>query len=257
MDDAPGLGPIRVGTSGWTYDHWKGTFYPAGLKAADRLGYYAERFGTVELNGSHYRWPADTTVERWRDALPDGFRMAVKASRYLTHYRKLRDPADWCERITHTLDLLGDKAGPLVVQLPADLHRDDARLSGFLGLLPERVLVAVEPQHESWLDDDVFALLDRHDAGFVVSVVAEREPVLRAVGRLAYLRFHNSDPQWRYGGSFDDDDLAAWVPAVQDLAAEGRSVWCYFNNDNHGYAAFNAQTLQEMLRAAAPPTLPS
>ena len=167
---------VRIGTSGWTYKLWRGTFYPDGLRIADQLDYYAERFDTVELNGSHYRWPADTTVEGWRDRLPAGFEMTVKASRYLSHYRKLKDPEDWVERITHTHDLLGDKAGPLVVQLPADLHRDDDRLSTFLGMLPERVRVAVEPQHESWLDDGVFDLLDRHGAGFVVSVIAGRWP---------------------------------------------------------------------------------
>lgn len=201
---------VRIGTSGWTYKHWRGTFYPDGLRIADQLDYYAERFDTVELNGSHYRWPADTTVEGWRDRLPAGFEMTVKASRYLSHYRKLKDPEDWVERITHTHDLLGDKAGPLVVQLPADLHRDDDRLSTFLGMLPERVRVAVEPQHESWLDDGVFDLLDRHGAGFVVSVIAGRDPVLRATGRPAY---------------------------------------CYFNNDNHGYAAFNGQRLKELVAA--------
>ena len=165
---------VRIGTSGWTYRHWRGTFYPQGLRIADQLDHYTERFRTVELNGSHYRWPADSTVEAWRERLPAGFEMAVKASRYLTHYRKLNEPQDWVERIVHTLDLLGDHAGPLLLQLPAHLHRDDDRLAGFLGLLPERVRVAVEVQHESWLDEDVFDLLDRHGAGFVVSVIAGR-----------------------------------------------------------------------------------
>ena len=109
----------RIGTSGWTYKHWRGTFYPQGLRIADQLDHYTERFRTVELNGSHYRWPADSTVEAWRERLPAGFEMAVKASRYLTHYRKLNEPQDWVKRIVHTLDLLGDHAGPLLLQLPA------------------------------------------------------------------------------------------------------------------------------------------
>jgi uncharacterized protein YecE (DUF72 family) len=153
--------------------------------------------------------------------------MAVKASRYLTHYRKLNEPQDWVERIVHTLDLLGDHAGPLLLQLPAHLHRDDDRLAGFLGLLPERVRVAVEVQHESWLDEDVFDLLDRHGAGFVVSVIAGREPVLRATGRLAYVRFPNADP-------------AGAPPA-----------YVSFYNDNHGHAALNAPTLRRMAEAEA------
>lgn len=245
----------RIGTSGWTYKHWRGTFYPQGLRIADQLDHYTERFRTVELNGSHYRWPADSTVEAWRERLPAGFEMAVKASRYLTHYRKLNEPQDWVERIVHTLDLLGNHAGPLLLQLPANLHRDDDRLAGFLGLLPERVRVAVEVQHESWLDEDVFDLLDRHGAGFVVSVIAGREPVLRATGRLAYVRFHNADPDWRYGGSFSDAELAPWVGRLRELtgadAAGVRPAYVYFNNDNHGHAAFNALTLRRMAEAEA------
>ena len=253
---------VRIGTSGWTYRHWRGTFYPQGLRIADQLDHYTERFRTVELNGSHYRWPADSTVEAWRERLPAGFEMAVKASRYLTHYRKLNEPQDWVERIVHTLDLLGDHARPLLLQLPAHLHRDDDRLAGFLGLLPERVRVAVEVQHESWLDEDVFDLLDRHGAGFVVSVIAGREPVLRATGRLAYVRFHNADPDWRYGGSFSDAELAPWVGRLRELtgaddggpagdAAGARPAYVYFNNDNHGHAAFNALTLRRMAETEA------
>ncbi|WP_370426858.1 DUF72 domain-containing protein [Micrococcus luteus] len=243
------------GPPAWTYNHWRGTFYPQGLRIADQLDHYTERFGTVELNGSHYRWPADSTVEAWRERLPAGFEMAVKASRYLTHYRKLNEPQDWVERIVHTLDLLGDHAGPLLLQLPAHLHRDDDRLAGFLGLLPERVRVAVEVQHESWLDEDVFDLLDRHGAGFVVSVIAGREPVLRATGRLAYVRFHIADPDWRYGGSFSDAELSPWVKRLRELtgadAAGARPAYVYFNNDNHGHAAFNALTLRRMAETEA------
>lgn len=238
---------VHVGTSGWTYDSWKGTFYPAGLAAARRLDHYAELFDTVELNGSHYRWPRDETMRGYRDRLPNGFTMAVKASRYLTHYRRLRDPADWCARITATVDALGPKAGPLLVQLPADLPRDDDLLATFLGCLPERVRVAVEPQHESWLAEGAFALLDRHGAGFVVSVIAGREPVLRATGRLAYVRFHNSDPRRRYGGSFSDAELARWPERLAGLTDGGRPAYAYFNNDEHGYAPANALTLRRLL----------
>lgn len=241
---------VRIGTSGWTYKHWRGTFYPDELRVKDQFDYYAEHFDTVELNGSHYRWPADGTVEGWRDRMPEGFEMAVKASRYLTHFRKLGDPQDWVERITHTMDLLGDHAGPLVMQLPANLGRDDDRLGHFLGLLPERVRVAVEFQHESWLeglDDGVLDLLDHHGAGFVVSVIAEQEPIVRAAGRLAYVRFHNADPDWRYGGSFSDEELAAWVPRLAELTDGDRPAYVSFNNDNHGHAAFNGLTLRRML----------
>lgn len=238
---------VRIGTSGWTYRHWRGTFYPDGLRIADQFDYYTERFDAVELNGSHYRWPADTTITKWCERMPAGFEMAVKASRYLTHYRRLGDPGNWIGIITRTMDLLGDFAGPLLVQLPADLPRDDERLAGFLTALPDRIRVAVEFQHESWFDDGVFDLLDRHGAGFVVSVIAGKEPVLRATGRLAYVRFHNSDPALRYGGSFSGAALEACVDRLGRLTDGGRPAYVFFNNDEHGYAAFNALTLRDLI----------
>lgn len=237
----------HIGTSGWTYRHWRGTFYPDGLRIRDQLAYYAERFDTVELNGSHYRWPTDATMAGYRERLPTGFRMAVKASRYLSHYRKLNEPADWCARIVATMDALGPAAGPLLVQLPADLHRDDDRLAAFLGRLPERILVAIEPQHQSWLAQGVFDLLDRHGAGFVISVIAGREPTLRASGRLVYVRFHNADPAWRYGGSFEEQHLTWWADRLRELTAGGLPAYVYFNNDNYGHAPANALTLKGLL----------
>nr|WP_267489736.1 DUF72 domain-containing protein [Enemella dayhoffiae] len=185
--------------------------------------------------------------------MPEGFEMALKASRYLTHFRKLADPGDWIERITHTHELLGDRAGPLLVQLPADLGRDDQRLDSFLARLSERVRVAVEFQRASWLaglDDGVLDLLDRRGAGFVVSVIAGKEPILRATGRLAYVRLHNADPNWRYGGSFDDAALAEWVPRLRRLTADNRPGYAYFNNDNHGHAAFNGLMLKRLVADA-------
>lgn len=154
---------LRIGTSGWSYDHWQGVLYEPGLPTAKRLAAYAAEFDTVELNASFYRWPRDTTFTGWRTRLPPGFELAVKAPRGLTHGRRLYSPEPWPERIRNAMHALGDRRGPLLVQLPPDLERDDARLDYFLGTLPDWMRVVVEPRHPSWFDEGVYTLLEWAD----------------------------------------------------------------------------------------------
>jgi len=133
----------HIGTSGWSYDHWENVLYPPGLPTRDRLQHYVARFSTVELNASFYRWPRDTTFAGWRTRLPAGFALSVKAPRGLTHGKKLYAPEVWIERISRCWHELGDKRAVLLVQLPPDMARDDARLDYFLGAMPDWVRVAV------------------------------------------------------------------------------------------------------------------
>ena len=141
---------VRIGTSGWSYDHWVDVLYPSGMPASRRLARYIEVFDTVELNASFYRWPKDSTFAGWRDQLPDGFTMPVKAYRGLTHYRRLSTPEPWIERFERCWQLLGDRRGVLLVQLHPEQRRDDARLDSFLASVPEFIRVAVELRHPSW-----------------------------------------------------------------------------------------------------------
>ena len=141
---------IRIGTSGWSYDHWHPELYPPGLPARDRLARYAAAFPTAELNSSFYRWPRPAAFSSWRDRLPDGFRLSVKAPRGLTHARKLYAPEEWLQRIAAGWHELGDNRAVLLVQLPPSLPRDDARLAYFLRLVPGWMRVAVEFRHRSW-----------------------------------------------------------------------------------------------------------
>ena len=154
----------RIGTSGWSYDHWEPDLYPPGLPARDRLARYAGAFPTVELNSSFYRWPRPSAFRSWQRGLPDGFRMSVKAPRGLTHGRKLQAPEAWIERIAACWHELGYKRAVLLVQLAPAQARDDARLAYFLQSLPDWVRVAVEFRHPSWHHEDVFALLKMHGA---------------------------------------------------------------------------------------------
>jgi uncharacterized protein YecE (DUF72 family) len=190
--DDPAL-TVRIGTSGWSYDHWADVLYPLGLPAGRRLARYVEVFDTVELNASFYRWPKDSTFAAWRDQLPEGFTMSVKAHRGLTHYRRLSSPGPWIERFERCWRLLGDRHGVLLVQLHPEQPRDDARLDFFLRSVPEAIRVAVELRHPSWNDPTVYQLLERRRAAYVVMSGAGLACVPRATTDLVYVRMHGSD----------------------------------------------------------------
>ncbi|MDQ3592025.1 MAG: DUF72 domain-containing protein [Actinomycetota bacterium] len=238
---------IRIGTSGWSYDHWDGVLYPPGTPAGERLQHYAQRFDTVELNASFYRWPREATFTSWRRRLPDGFALSVKAPRGLTHAKRLYAPEVWVERLALCWHELGDKRAVLLVQLSPGHERDDARLSYFLNLLPPWMRVAVEFRHPSWLHDDLFALLERHQVGYCVMSGAHLPCVLRTTAPFVYVRLHGPDHDHLYGGSYSDDDLGWWADRVREWADAGRAVFVYFNNDEHGHAVRNAETLRALV----------
>jgi len=237
----------RIGTSGWSYDHWQNVLYPPGLPTARRLGVYVSQFDTVELNASFYRWPRDTTFAGWRQRLPEGFLMSVKAPRGLTHAKKLYDPDVWIERMARCWHELGDRRAVLVVQLPPGMPRDDARLDYFLRALPDWIRVTVEFRHDSWHTEEVFALLERHGAAYCVMSGAGLPCILRATADFVYLRLHGPDHDALYGGLYSDADLAWWAERIREWEASGRDVFAYFNNDGEGNAVRNAVTLRGML----------
>lgn len=239
---------IWIGTSGWSYDHWDDVLYH-GCPPRERLARYTAEFTTVELNASFYRWPRDAAFTSWQRRLPEGFRMSVKAPRGLTHARKLFGPDLWVDRIKVGWDRLFDKRGMLLVQLPPTLERDDARLDYFLAQLPWWIPTAVEFRHPSWLHDDVFSLLESHDASYVVMSGAGLPCVLRATGPSVYVRLHGPDHAFLYGGSYSDADLSWWAERIHEWHTAGRDVYAYFNNDGGGNAVRNARTLRHLVGA--------
>jgi uncharacterized protein YecE (DUF72 family) len=238
---------VRIGTSGWSYDHWIDVLYPRGLPPARRLSRYVEEFDTVELNASFYRWPKDSTFVGWREQLPDGFTMSVKAHRGLTHYRRLVAPEPWIERFERCWKLLGDRHGVLLVQLHPEQARNDARLDGFLAGVPESIRVALELRHPSWNDPAVYALLESRRAAYVVMSGAGLPCIPRATTDLVYVRMHGPDPDAMYAGSYSTDELRIWAGRIAEWDDEGRDVWLYFNNDLHGDAVRNAAYLRGLL----------
>ena len=235
---------VHIGCSGWVYKDWRGIFYADGLPQRLWFQRYAEEFDTVEINASFYRVPLETTFDGWRAKAPPGFRYAVKVNRFITHLKKLVDCPDEVDRFIILARKLGDTLGPLLYQLPPSLHQDLPRLEGFLARLPGDLEQVVEFRHKSWYDEPTLELLDRHGVGFVCHDLKGLISPRWASGRTAYVRFHGSGG--RYSGRYSDDALVEWTDWIVDQARQGRSVWCYFNNDVHGHALDDARTLRSM-----------
>ncbi len=238
---------VRIGTSGWSYDHWADVLYPPGLPAARRLQRYVEVFDTVELNASFYRWPKDSTFAGWREQVPDGFTISVKAHRGLTHYRRLASPEPWIERFETCWQSLGDRRGVLLVQLHPELRRDDARLDSFLAGVPTSIRVAVELRHPSWNAAEVYAVLESHRAAYVVMSGPGLPCIPRATTDFVYVRMHGPDAGEMYTGSYPAGELRHWADRIADWDREGLDVWMYFNNDLGGHAVRNALSLRELV----------
>ena len=238
---------FHIGTSGWSYDHWQDVLYPPGLPSKDRLAVYTRHFSTVELNSSFYHWPRDASFSSWAERLPEGFRMTVKAPRGMSHASRLLEPAVWLERIRRGLALLGPRLGVLLVQLPPDMPRDDARLEAFLGQLPPGIPAALEFRHDSWHVEPVFALLERYGAAYCVMSGANLPCLLRATAPFIYVRLHGPSSSSLYAGSYSEADLQWWASRLNEWSAQGLACWAYFNNDAGGNAVRNALRLRELV----------
>jgi uncharacterized protein YecE (DUF72 family) len=245
-----GRAEVRIGCSGWQYRHWRRRFYPPDLAQDRWLEFYADRFDTVELNGSFYRLPEAATFAGWERRLPPSFVMAVKASRYLTHVKRLREPAEPLERLWSRATRLGTRLGPMLYQLPPRWHRDEARLTSFLAAVPRDRLQAIEFRDPSWYDESILASLRRADVALCLHDMAGSRTVARPVGPIAYVRFHGAGQ--RYGGSYSSQLLTAWASRLAEWSAAGLPCYAYFNNDMGGHALRDADHLRSLVvRAAA------
>ena len=232
---------IRIGTSGWEYPHWVGDFYPRDLPRERRLEFYAERFDTVELNNSFYRLPDGDVFERWSGRVPDRFTFAVKASRYLTHVRRLREPAEPIERLWTRARRLGRRLGPVLYQLPPRWRPNRERLAAFLAAIPTGHPQAIEFRDRRWYGPWLTEMLDGADVGLCVHDMPGSAPKPEPIGRTVYVRFHGAGE--RYGGTYSPQLLGAWARRVHEWSQD-RPVWAYFNNDIGGHAVRDAERLR-------------
>jgi uncharacterized protein YecE (DUF72 family) len=245
---APIPGAIRVGCSGWIYRHWRGAFYPEKLAVNRWFGHYAETFDTVEINNSFYRLPAAATFGGWREQAPPGFRYAVKANRFLTQAKKLKDCEEPLARMLPAMRELGEALGPILYQLPPRFRINLERLESFLNLLPRDLAHVFEFRDPSWNEPAVLALLERYGVSFCAHDMPELATPRWASGRLAYVRFHGG--VGKYWGRYSDEALIGWADWMVEQAKSGRAVWAFFNNDIDAHAIHDALTLRAMLRQA-------
>jgi uncharacterized protein YecE (DUF72 family) len=241
-----------IGTSGWSYKHWQnGLFYPPKLPAADFLPFLAQQFATVEINYSYYQLPPRATFEAWQQRAPAGFVFAVKASRYLTHMKKLRDPVEPLERLLHNAGGLGDRFGPVLFQFPRQWPLNLGRLTDFFAALagfpPHQY--AFEFRHQSWLVAPVFDLLRQHQAALCLPIGWGIPLVIELTADWTYLRFHGG----QHGVGFEDDELQPWAERLRAWRQAGVTSYSYFNNDTlwHGRPAAidDARRLRELVAA--------
>lgn len=248
--------PVVVGTSGWQYRDWRGPLYPPDLPQRDWLAYYAGQYAAVENNSTFYRLPSRDTFADWQARTPGDFVMAVKASRYLTHVKRLRDPAEPVARLMAAAGGLGGRLGPVLLQLPPNLTADPQRLADCLaafasqrGTGPAGVRVAVEPRHPSWWTEEVRQVLTTHDAALCWADQLGRPvtPLWRTAG-WGYLRFHQGAAQpWpRYGPRA----LHSWLERLAAAWPDGATVYAFFNNDPGGAALADSAAFAAACRRA-------
>lgn len=237
---------VRIGCSGWNYRHWRERFYPKGLPTRLWLEHYAHTFDTVEVNNTFYRLPSRSAVEGWVEQTPRNFAFAVKASRYLTHIKRLTDMRQGVERYYERIEPLvqSPKMGPVLWQLPANFQRDDERLRGALEQLPKG-RHCFEFRHESWFDDDVYRLLRRHRAALVIGDSPERPfQSHELTARWTFIRLHYGHRG--RGGNYSRRELEEWAARIRKWREEVE-VYVYFNNDWEAYAIANAMQLKRLL----------
>lgn len=242
-----GAGKIRIGTSGWRYEHWKGPFYTGSLSGDAFLDYHSERFDTVEINSSFYRLPKPETVRRWRESVPDGFIFSFKANRYITHMKKLKDPETALSRMSEVVRLLEGKLGPILFQMPPGWGFDPDRFSAFLDCLPSKYRYAFELRDPSWLVPAAYEALAEAGAAFCIYDFAGRLSPKMVTADFVYIRLHGPEDT-PYRGQYSTKALAGWAGAVSGWSAQGRDIFCYFDNDEDGFAAQDAPRLRKMLK---------
>ena len=236
---------IRIGTSGWHYDHWKELFYPPDLPKNKWFEHYARHFDTVEINNTFYQLPKEVSLKRWHEQAPKNFLYSVKANRYITHIKRLKDTSEALERFFERIGLLKSRLGPILYQLPPSLHKDLDLLETFIKLLPRKQSSVFEFRHKSWFSEDTFNLLDKFGVGFCIHDMPGIISPRVVTGSIIYIRFHGSTG--RYQGNYSKTALKNWAKWIKEHIQKVHGVYAYFNNDYNAYAVGNAKELREQL----------
>lgn len=242
---------FHIGTSGWSYKHWKGFFYPDEMKPKDYLRYYSKFFKTTEINSCFYRLPKMSEVENWMSEVPKGFKFCPKISRYLSHAKKLKEPEQSLDRFFSVFGIMKKMCGPVLIQMPAQAQFNYERTEYFYDQLKTSYSdfdFAMEARHETWLTDESFGLMKKYKIAFVIAQSGDRFPYSEMVtAKNMYVRFHG--PEGLYSSSYSDEMLRSFADMFKQRINEGHVVWAFFNNDVGGHAWNNGQKLIEMMKS--------
>lgn len=236
----------HTGCSGYNYKTWKGLFYPDELPQKEWLSYYASYFSTVEINRTFYSLPEDKDLEKWYKQTPADFSFTIKGSRYITHMKKLNIDQQSMNNLFDKAALLKEKAANILWQLPGNLHRKDEKLETFCQHLSTDFNHVIEFRHESWLHDDIMAILERHGVHFcITSSPLFNESFFKITGPVLYIRFHGKNDWYNY--NYKKTELSEWAEKIKSVQ-NVKEGYFYFNNDQHAYGPFNGQQLKELLK---------
>ena len=238
---------IHIGTSGYSYKHWAGRYYPQELKPSQWLNHYLQDFDTVELNNTFYTLPKEQTFDAWRKNTPANFLFAVKGSRFITHMIKLKDPERGLVNFMPRAERLRRKLGPILWQLPPRWNVNVERLEEFLRLLPRKHRYTFELRTESWMIEPVYEVLRRYNAAFCIYELAGYRSPMEITADWTYVRLHGPTP-FKYQGSYSDEQLAEWAARIRTWSRKMKAIYVYFDNDDSAYAVENALTLKRMLK---------
>jgi len=234
---------IWIGTSGWNYKHWKKVFYPEDIAQSKWLEFYSTQFNTVELNATFYRLPKQETFISWANRTPEGFLWAVKANKFITHTKRLKECRGPLDRFFSSVKGLEGKLGPILFQLPPSLAYEENLFTQFCALLPTEYKYALEVRHRSWINDNAFQVMSKYHIAFCISDTAGRYPYYEAVTTdFVYIRLHGSKKL--YASEYTLEELHTWA---QKVLGWNRDTFCYFDNDFGGHAVKNARQLLEIL----------
>lgn len=235
---------IYIGTSGWSYKHWRGTFYPTEVKVKDHFSYYLNNFNTVEINNTFYGMPSDETFLNWKKIVPDDFIYVIKANRFITHMKKLRDPAISIASFMNRVQLLDKNLGPILFQLPPYMKADFEVFESFLRTLSKEYRYVFEFRNIDWYQQETYDLLRTYNCAFCIYELAGHMSPIEITADFVYLRLHG--PGNKYQGSYTDEALQEWAEECIKWSLD-KDVFVYFDNDEKGYAAFNALKLKELV----------
>ena len=239
------MGKIRIGTSGWSYPHWRGPFYPHEVRKHDWLAYYARHFSSAEINGAFYRIPKAATFKGWAEQVPADFVFTLKASRYITHLKKLREPSDSLQQLLTPAAELGERLGPILFQLPPRWRCNPDRLRTFLAELPQDHRYAFEFRDASWFTSEIEAMLKEANAALCIHDHEDADCPDHLTADFTYVRLHG--PGGKYEGRYSDRALQHWAARMSEWAGAGHDVFCFFDNDAGGHAALDALRLRDLL----------